>query len=145
MPRTEGGSDSPGEHPGHVSPERPAWGLPERKPPEDEPPKGLPPERKRQGEAGVSTREREETKKPDRWKVVLYNDNYTTMEFVVEVLIQVFKKDPTAATQIMLKIHNGGKGIAGVYIQEIAETKVATVHRLAERRGFPLRAGLERE
>ncbi len=102
----------------------------------------------RQGEereGGTATREVERIKRPERWSVVLYNDDYTPMEFVEAVLEQVFDKPPAEATQIMLRIHRGGKGIAGVYILEVAETKVTTVHRLAEERGYPLRAGVERE
>jgi len=96
-------------------------------------------------EGDVELQEREEVKRPERWKVVLYNDDYTPMEFVVAVLEQIFSKPPAEATQIMLRIHRGGKGIAGVYILEVAETKVAQVHRLAEERGYPLRAGVEKE
>ena len=76
---------------------------------------------------------------------MLYNDDYTPMEFVVNLLMLIFEKPPTEATQIMLRIHRGGKGIAGQYILEVAETKVSTVHRMAEERGFPLRAGIEKE
>jgi ATP-dependent Clp protease adaptor protein ClpS len=104
---------------------------------------GTPPQRERQG--GVSIQERPETKRPRRYKVILYNDDYTPMEFVVLVLEQVFSKPPTEATQIMLRIHRGGQGVAGVFVQEIAETKVSTVHRMAESRGYPLRAGVEEE
>jgi len=75
----------------------------------------------------------------------LYNDDYTPMEFVVGVLEQVFGKGPSEATQIMLQIHHSGLGVAGVYVLQIAETKVATVHRAAEERGYPLRAGVEQE
>ena len=96
-------------------------------------------------EGGTATRELERIKRPERWSVVLYNDDYTPMEFVEAVLEQVFDKPPAEATQIMLRIHRGGKGIAGVYILEVAETKVSTVHRLAEDRGYPLRAGVEHE
>lgn len=96
-------------------------------------------------DSGTATRELERIKRPERWQVVLYNDDYTPMEFVEAVLEQVFDKPPAEATQIMLRIHRGGKGIAGVYILEVAETKVTTVHRLAEDRGYPLRAGVERE
>ena len=96
-------------------------------------------------EGGTATREQERIKRPERWNVVLYNDDYTPMEFVEAVLEQVFDRPPAEATQIMLRIHRGGKGIAGVYILEVAETKVTTVHRLAEDRGYPLRAGVERE
>jgi ATP-dependent Clp protease adaptor protein ClpS len=77
--------------------------------------------------------------------VLLYNDDYTPMEFVVDVLQKVFGKGPSAATQIMLQIHRGGMGVAGVYVLEIAETKAATVLRMAEKRGYPLRAGVEKE
>ena len=67
------------------------------------------------------------------------------MEFVVTVLERVFSKSPSAATQIMLAVHRSGLGVAGVYVLEVAETKVATVHRMAEDRGYPLRAGVEKE
>lgn len=83
--------------------------------------------------------------RPRRFKVVLFNDDYTPMEFVVAILEQVFGKSPAEATQIMLHVHRNGTGIAGVYIQEVAETKVVTVHRIAESRGHPLRAGTEPE
>ncbi len=104
-----------------------------------------PPSSESDREGDVGLKDRAEVKRPERWKVVLYNDDYTPMEFVVAVLEQVFGKPPTEATQIMLRIHRGGKGIAGVYILEIAETKVTRVHQLAEERGYPLRAGVEKE
>ncbi len=94
---------------------------------------------------GLATRERRKAERPPRFKVVLYNDDYTPMEFVVQVLEKVFGKSPAAATQIMLAIHRSGSGIAGVYVLEVAETKCATVHRMAEERGYPLRAGVEKE
>ena len=96
-------------------------------------------------ESGVATRERTKPKRPSRFKVLLYNDDYTPMEFVVAVLEQVFDKGPAQATQIMLQIHRGGIGVAGVYVLEIAETKSATVLRMAEERGYPLRSGVEKE
>ena len=96
-------------------------------------------------EEGLATVERKKTQRPDRYKVLLYNDDYTPMDFVVNILVQVFGKSPAAATQIMLQVHRGGLGVAGVYIREIAETKVSTVHRLAEERGYPLRSGVEKE
>ncbi|MBW2289210.1 MAG: ATP-dependent Clp protease adaptor ClpS [Deltaproteobacteria bacterium] len=101
------------------------------------------PEREREG--GVATRERAEVARPSRFKVILYNDDYTSMEFVVAVLEQIFGKGPAQATQIMLQIHKTGLGVAGVYVLEVAETKVAAVHRAAEERGYPLRAGAEKE
>ena len=95
--------------------------------------------------SGVATKTRPKTKRPPRFKVVLYNDDYTPMEFVVALLQQVFSKPPAEATQLMLQIHHKGAGIAGVYVLEVAETKVAIVHRMAEERGHPLRAGAESE
>jgi ATP-dependent Clp protease adaptor protein ClpS len=83
--------------------------------------------------------------RPSRFKVVLFNDDYTPMEFVVVLLEQVFGKGPAEATQLMLQIHRSGLGIAGIYVLEVAETKVCAVHRIAEERGYPLRAGVEPE
>jgi ATP-dependent Clp protease adaptor protein ClpS len=97
----------------------------------------------RRGE--VATQIRRKVARPPRFKVVLFNDDYTPMEFVVALLEQVFDKSPAEATQIMLHVHHNGTGIAGVYVLEVAETKVATVHKLAEERGYPLRAGTEPE
>ncbi len=96
-------------------------------------------------EGGVATRTRRKTARPDRYKVLLFNDDYTPMEFVVAILENIFGKGPSEATQIMLKIHTGGLGVAGVYVLEVAETKVVAVHHEAEARGYPLRAGIEKE
>ena len=96
-------------------------------------------------EGGVATATRRKTARPARFKVLLFNDDYTPMEFVVSVLERIFGKSPAAATQIMLQIHRSGLGVAGVYVLEVAETKVALVHRAAEERGYPLRAGVEKE
>jgi ATP-dependent Clp protease adaptor protein ClpS len=96
-------------------------------------------------EGGVATKKRAETSRPARYKVMLYNDDYTPMEFVVAVLEQLFGKGPAQATQIMLQIHKTGLGVAGVYVLEVAETKVVAVHRAAEERGYPLRSGVEKE
>jgi ATP-dependent Clp protease adaptor protein ClpS len=101
------------------------------------------PREEREGQ--VATREKPKVERPPRFKVVLYNDDYTPMEFVVALLEQVFGKPPVEATQLMLQIHRGGKGIAGVYLLEVAETKVTVVHRMAEQRGYPLQAGIEPE
>ena len=97
------------------------------------------------GERGVATETRRKLKRPQKFKVVLYNDDFTPMEFVVRVLETIFAKTPAEATQLMLQIHKGGMGIAGVYVLEVAETKVTTVHHAAEREGYPLRAGVEAE
>ena len=112
-------------------------------PPEQPPRRPADPDRER--DRGVATKERSKTARPPRFKVILYNDDYTPMEFVVQVLEKVFGKSPSAATQIMLQIHRGGMGVAGVYVLEVAETKSATVHRMAEERGYPLRSGVEKE
>lgn len=96
-------------------------------------------------EQGLAVKERRRVARPARFKVVLYNDDYTPMEFVVELLERTFKKGPAEATQLMLEIHRSGLGVAGVYVLEIAETKVVTVHRMAEARGYPLRAASEPE
>jgi len=94
---------------------------------------------------GVETKTRPKTNRPPRFKVLLYNDDYTPMEFVVQILEKVFMKSPSAATQLMLQIHKGGMGVGGVYVLEVAETKSATVLRMAEERGYPLRSGVEKE
>lgn len=96
-------------------------------------------------EGDVATKTRPRVTRPPRYKVLLYNDDYTPMEFVVAILEQIFGKGPTEATTIMLAIHNSGLGVAGVYVLDVAETKVAHVHRAAEERGYPLRAGIEKE
>jgi ATP-dependent Clp protease adaptor protein ClpS len=93
----------------------------------------------------VEVEERQETKTPSLYKVYLLNDDYTTMDFVVSILEEVFHKPPVEATQIMLHVHKNGKGLAGVYTREIAETKIETVHELARQNSFPLRCTMERE
>ena len=117
----------------------------EPKKPPAQPPEPPTVQRDREREGGLATRERPKVERPKRFKVILYNDDYTPMEFVVNLLETVFSKSPSEATHLMLQIHKGGMGIAGVYVLEIAETKVATVHRMAEERGYPLRAGSEPE
>ena len=96
-------------------------------------------------ERGVATQTRPRVQRPPRFKVLLYNDDYTPMEFVVALLEQVFGKSPAAATELMLVIHRTGMAVAGVFVLEVAETKVAMVNKLAEQRGYPLRAGVEKE
>ncbi len=87
--------------------------------------------------------ERIETREPRRVKVILHNDHYTTMDFVVAILMDVFRKTLQDATRIMLDVHEKGRGECGVYTQEIAETKIGIVHSRAKREGFPLRCSLE--
>jgi ATP-dependent Clp protease adaptor protein ClpS len=112
-------------------------------PPGGDGPPPFDPEKER--DRGVATKKRSKSARPPRFKVILYNDDYTPMEFVVQVLEKVFGKSPSGATQIMLQIHRGGMGVAGVYVLEVAETKSATVQRMAEDRGYPLRCGVEKE
>src|SRR6476659_10799650 len=82
---------------------------------------------------------KEKLQKPPLYKVLLHNDNYTTREFVVAVLREVFHKNETDAVQIMLHVHYNGIGVAGVYTFEVAETKIKTVEKLARESEFPLR------
>ncbi|MFA5718385.1 MAG: ATP-dependent Clp protease adapter ClpS [Desulfobulbaceae bacterium] len=89
-------------------------------------------------------RDKEELKEPPLYKVLLHNDDYTTMDFVVMILETVFKKDKGEAIRIMLNVHHQGLGIAGVYTREIGETKIAVVHGLARKQQFPLRCSLEK-
>jgi ATP-dependent Clp protease adaptor protein ClpS len=93
----------------------------------------------------VLERTKQETKKPDLYKVLLLNDDYTTMDFVVEILEEVFHKHPAEAHRIMMMVHTQGKGLCGVYPFEVAETKVGTVVERARESGFPLRAAMEPE
>ena len=91
----------------------------------------------------VVTETEKKLKKPPLYKVLLHNDDYTTKEFVVQVLQYVFHKEPTEAVQIMLHVHRKGIGIAGVYSYEIAETKVALVESLARQNEYPLKCTVE--
>ena len=94
---------------------------------------------------GVLEETRQKTRKPTLYKVILLNDDYTTMEFVLQVLETVFHKTPAAAHRIMMQVHLKGLAVCGAYTHEVAETKVATVRDLAKRDGFPLQATLEEE
>ncbi len=91
------------------------------------------------------TKPKEKLKRPPLYKVLLHNDNYTTRDFVVAVLMEVFHKSETDAVQIMLHVHYNGIGVAGVYTYEVAETKVRTVEALAKENDFPLRVSMEPE
>ena len=100
-----------------------------------------------QDQTGEALKERiqEKTKEPALYGVVLLNDDYTTMEFVIHVLEAVFQKSPAEAYRVMMQVHVNGRGIAGVYPWEVAETKVDTVTSMARDAGYPLRAALEDE
>jgi len=86
-----------------------------------------------------------EIKFPKRYKVLILNDDYTSMDFVIDVLISVFHKTYEQAEEIMLDVHKKDKGICGIYTYEIAETKVITVHKRAKDSGFPLKCIIEEE
>ena len=89
------------------------------------------------------TETKKKLKKPSLYKVLLHNDDYTTKEFVVEILQYVFYKEQTEAVQIMLHVHKKGLGVAGVYTCEVAETKVALVESLARQHEYPLKCTME--
>ena len=94
-------------------------------------------------QAQSDVKRRTRVNSPPMFTVVMHNDDYTTMEFVVEALVTVFRKSPTEANRIMLHIHFKGAGICGIFPYEVAETKVTKVHDLARREGFPLRCSIE--
>ena len=85
-----------------------------------------------------------QVKEPDLYQVVLLNDDYTTMDFVVQVLEEIFHKQPSEAYGIMMQVHTQGRGVCGHYPYEVAETKVAAVQDRAREEGFPLQAAMEK-
>ena len=93
----------------------------------------------------VITRTQAKTKKPSLYRVLILNDDYTPMEFVVHVLERFFQKDREAATRIMLHVHNHGVGECGVYTYEVAETKVAQVMDFARQHQHPLQCVMEKK
>jgi ATP-dependent Clp protease adaptor protein ClpS len=97
------------------------------------------------GDRGVATKSRAETKKPSLYRVLLLNDDYTPMEFVVFVLERFFNKSIEEATRIMLHVHQHGVGLCGVFTFEVAETKVAQVMDMARRNEHPLHCIMEKE
>ncbi len=88
---------------------------------------------------------RDKVTPPKMYKVILHNDDYTTMEFVIEVLVSVFNKEVPDATAIMLDVHKKGKGLCGIYTYDIAVTKVSQVQMMAEQNQFPLKCSYEEE
>lgn len=94
------------------------------------------------GESDV--RSKHEVDEPSMYKVLLHNDDYTTMEFVVHILMMVFRKTVEESTQIMLNVHRMGVGLCGVYPFDVAESKVGTVTRLARENGHPLKCTMEK-
>ncbi len=99
---------------------------------------GRPSEQDR-SDTDLAVTERKKTQRPRRWKVLIYNDDFTTMEFVVYVLIKHFRKSDAEATHIMLQVHHKGVGIAGVYTKDVAETKVAEATDEAREHEMPLK------
>jgi ATP-dependent Clp protease adaptor protein ClpS len=95
--------------------------------------------------AAVITRTRTQTKRPNMYRVLLLNDDYTPMEFVIAILQAFFNKNPEEATQIMLHVHNNGVGECGVYTYEVAETKVAQVMDHARKNQHPLQCIMEKK
>lgn len=97
----------------------------------------------KQQSSTVLAPERAKTKPPRMYKVLLFNDDYTTMDFVIEVLQRFFAMSRERALQIMLKVHSEGSAVCGVYTLDVAETKVAQVSAFAKQHGHPLRCGME--
>ena len=94
-------------------------------------------------DSDIAVERRQRTQKPRQFKVVLHNDHYTTMEFVVMILMRFFQKDETEATHVMLTVHHKGQGVAGVYSKDVAETKVKQVTDFARDNGMPLKLSTE--
>jgi ATP-dependent Clp protease adaptor protein ClpS len=97
------------------------------------------------GRTGLVTKTRPKTKKPNLYKVLLLNDDYTPMEFVIHVLERYFNKGREEATRIMLHVHHKGVGVCGVFTYEVAETKVTQVMDFARQHGHPLQCTMEKE
>ena len=98
-----------------------------------------------EGGLGIATKTRVRTKKPSMYRVLILNDDYTPMEFVVLILERFFNKSREQATRIMLHVHQKGVGVCGVYTYEVAETKVAQVMDMARRNEHPLQCTMEKE
>ncbi len=95
------------------------------------------------GDGAVKERKRAKTQKPRQYHVLFHNDDYTTMELVIEILVHIFNKNETEATHIMLTVHHKGVGVAGVYTRDVAETKVMESTEVARDRGAPLKVTME--
>ena len=94
-------------------------------------------------ETELLTRDEEKFEEPREYMVILLNDNFTTKEFVVEILKLIFHKDPEEANRIMLNVHHKGRGVVGVYTWDIAQTKANQVHAIARQYEYPLRCIVE--
>lgn len=91
----------------------------------------------------VTEKNKVKIKKPKHYKVVMYNDDFTTMEFVVSILVEIFNKKIEEANKIMIDVHKKGKGIAGIYPYDIAASKLSTAMKISEVEGFPLKLAIE--
>ena len=100
---------------------------------------------RKQGQPDVLERTGRKTARPEQFRVILHNDDYTAMDFVVEVLESIFGHSPAQAHRVMMHVHTRGAGVAGVYTFEVAETKAGLVHDRAQEAGYPLRATVEEE
>ncbi|HEY4120321.1 MAG TPA: ATP-dependent Clp protease adaptor ClpS [Byssovorax sp.] len=103
------------------------------------------PDEKHDGASEIATEKAAKTEKARRWQVIFHNDDYTTQEFVVHVLMSFFHKTETEATHIMLNVHHKGHGVAGLYTKDIADTKVQQVMDYAREQDMPLRLTVEPE
>ncbi len=103
------------------------------------------PSKREDFDGDLATQQKRKVEKVRRYKVLLHNDNYTTMEFVVLVLMKFFHRTETEATHIMLSVHHKGQGVAGVYTKDVAETKVDQVQSYSKENGMPLRLTAEPE
>ncbi len=108
-------------------------------------PQGPGPGTETEREEGIAVAERPKTRRPSLYRVLLHNDDYTTMEFVVEVLVRHFDKTATEATRVMLQVHHLGVGVAGTYTRDEAETRIERVGVEAQSAGFPLLLTMEPE
>jgi len=100
---------------------------------------------KKKDNVKLMDKQKQKVEPPKKFKVVFYNDDYTPMEFVTDVLIQLFHRSSEEAIAIMLNVHNNGRGVAGVYSKEVAETKAHMANQTAASYGHPLRAEFEPE
>jgi ATP-dependent Clp protease adaptor protein ClpS len=98
-----------------------------------------------QGDTAVVVEKKSRTQKPKLWRVILHNDDFTTMEFVIHVLETVFSRTPAESHELMLQVHRRGMCVAGVYTYEIAETKMGTVEQMARAAEFPFLCTMEPE
>jgi len=111
--------------------------------PDPKDPKKPPNKPDKDGGTGTQTLERTKLQRPQLWRVLMHNDDFTTQEFVVLVLTTFFRKDPTEANHLMLRVHMTGKAVVAVYSRDVAETKVQQVTDFAREQGHPLMLTLE--